>query len=109
MSFICITINLEAILALIPVAISIYAKRIGSGGFKLALCSSLFAILFIGCFYVYFKGANELFFNASLSELELSDELIVWNYWHWARIGLELISLFFLIASLIKIQEKELN
>tara|TARA_R110002072_G_scaffold125612_3_gene261824 strand:- start:1443 stop:1913 length:471 start_codon:yes stop_codon:yes gene_type:complete len=100
---------LTIVAALIPVAISIYAKRIGSGGFKLALCSSLFAILFIGCFYVYFKGANELFFNASLSELELSDELIVWNYWHWARIGLELISLFFLIASLIKIQEKELN
>jgi len=95
---------LTIVAALIPISISVYCKRINSSAFNLALTSSFFAILFIACFYVYFKGANELFYQASLSDLELKRELIIWSYWHWGRIVLEIISLFFLIFTLIKIQ-----
>lgn len=94
---------LTVVAALIPISISIYCKQINSKALKFALISSFCAILFIACFYVYFKGTNELFYQASLSDLELKKELITWNYWHWGRIVVELISLFFLILTLVKI------
>jgi hypothetical protein len=100
---------LTIIAALIPISISIYCKRINSKALKLALISSFFAILFIACFYAYFKGANELFYQASLSDLELKEELVTWNYWHWRRIVLEFISLIFLILTLIKIQANNIK
>lgn len=100
---------LTLIAALIPISISIYCKRNNSNALNLALISSFFAILFIACFYVYFKGTNELFYQASLSDLELKEELITWNYWHWSRIVLEFISLFFLILTLIEIDSKNIN
>lgn len=102
---------LTIVAALIPISISIsiYCKRINSNALNPALISSFFAILFIACFYVYFKGTNELFYQASLSDLELKKELITWNYWHWGRVVLEFISLFFLILTLIKIDANNIN
>jgi len=96
---------LTIVAALIPASMAIYCKRINSNALKLALSSTFFAILFIACFYVYFKGTNELFYQAALSDVELKRELIIWNYWHWGRIVLELISLIFLILTSIKLQE----
>jgi len=90
--------------ALIPISISIYYKLINSNAFKFALISSFFAILFVSSFYIYFRDANELFYQAILSDIELKNELITWSYWHWGRIFIEFVSLFFLILSLIKIQ-----
>jgi len=100
---------LTIVAALIPILVSVYSKRINSNAFRFALSSSFFAVLFIICFYIYFKGANELFYQASLSDLELKKELIIWSYWHWGRIILEFISLFFLILALIKIQTNNIN
>ena len=100
---------LTIIAALIPISLSIYCKLIHSNAFKNALISSFFAILFIASFYVYFKGANELFYQAALSDVELKKELITWSYWHWGRIIIEFISLIFLILSVIKIQDNTIN
>ena len=99
---------LTIVAALIPISISIYCKRINSKALNLAIISSFFAILFITCFYVYFKDTNELFYQASLSDVELKKELVTWSYWHWGRIVLEFISLIFLIFTLIKIQANNL-
>lgn len=90
--------------ALIPISIAVYARRIKSNAFSPATVSTLFALLFIGCFYVYFKGTNELFFQEAFTEAELKEELIVWAKWHWSRILLEFISLIFLIMALIKLK-----
>ena len=91
---------LTIIAALIPIALAIYCRRINANSYKLALISSLFAVLFVSSFYIYFKGTNELFFQASFTGPELKNELIIWSYWHWGRIIIEFISLIFLILSL---------
>ena len=100
---------LTIIAALIPVAISVHCKLIHSNAVKLALSSSFFAILFIACFYIYFKGANESFYQAALSDSELKRELVIWNYWHWGRVILEVTSLIFLVLAVIKIDENNSN
>jgi len=78
---------LTIIAALIPILLAVYCYRKQSGALKLALISTFFALLFVACFYVYFKGANQLFYDRSLSEQELEQGL----------------SLLFLILSLRKI------
>ena len=95
---------LTIIAALIPVSLAIYCKKINSRAFKLAFISSLYAILFVATFYMYFKGTNELFFQASFTDVALKNELITWSYWHWGRIIIECMSLIFLILSLNSIQ-----
>jgi len=95
--------------ALIPIALSIYCKLINSNAIKFALISSFFAILFIASSFVYFKGVNEMFYQGVLSDVELKKELVTWSYWHWGRIVIEIISLIFLILSLIKIQKNNIN
>ncbi len=97
---------LTIVAALIPISLAIYCKKINPVAFKLALSSSFFAILFVSSFYLYFKEANELFYEAALSDIELKNELVTWSYWHWGRIIIEFISLIFLILSLRKIQNK---
>lgn len=81
---------LTIIAALIPLALTISFGITKSSAFTFALLSSLFAVLFVASFYVYFKGANESFFQASLSEIALKNELIKWSYWHWGRVVLEI-------------------
>ncbi len=100
---------LTIVAALIPISFSIYCKLINSNAFKWALGSSFFAVHFILCFYVYFKGANELFYQAALSDIALKKELVTWSYWHWGRVALEIISLIFLIFSMIKIQTRSIT
>lgn len=100
---------LTIIAALIPIFLSIYCKLINSKALKFALISSFFAILFIASFYIYFKEANELFSQAAFSDMELKNELVTWSNWHWGRIVIEFISLFFLIRSLSKIQDENVN
>lgn len=95
--------------ALIPVCLSIYCKVIDSKAIKYALVSSFFAILFVSSFYIYFRSTNELFFQATLSDSALENELVIWSYWHWGRIIIEFASLVFLILTLIKIQNKDID
>lgn len=74
--------------------------------FHTQLVSAIFAVLFVACFYLYFKGVNESFYLAKLSPADLAQELIVWNYWHWSRIVLEILSLLFLIIAFAKSEGK---
>jgi len=90
---------LTIIAALIPIAIALILFRRKSPAFKYALASAIFALLFVASFYIYFKGANELFYEATLSEELLKIELIRWEKWHWSRIGIELLSLICLISA----------
>lgn len=100
---------LTIVAALIPLAFSIYSKAINSSAFKYALISTFFALLCIGCFYVYFKGTNELFYQAALDDMALKNELINWNYWHWSRVFIECLSLLFLIFAMIKLRNADGN
>ncbi len=95
---------LTIIAALIPIIISIYAKTINSDALKLSIISSLLALLFVSSFYIYFKDANELFYQTSLSEEALKIELTTWSYWHWGRVIVECFSLAFLILAIVRIQ-----
>lgn len=93
---------LTIVTAFIPIALAIYYFQSKASGLLFSIISALFAILFITCFYVYFKGTNELFYQSVLTEIELKNELITWGKWHWGRIVLEVFSLFFLILALAK-------
>ncbi|WP_421765469.1 hypothetical protein [Ekhidna sp.] len=93
---------LTIIAAVIPIGVSVYLGRIKAPGFRLALTSAVLAVLFVACFYVYFKGTNALFYQSAFSTAELKSELIVWSQWHWGRVGLECFSLLFLILALTK-------
>lgn len=90
---------LTIIAALIPIATALLFYYKKSPAFKYALISTIFALLFTACFYLYFQGANALFYQASLNEELLRSELIRWNQWHWSRIVLEILSLIFLILA----------
>lgn len=92
---------------LIPIGVYAYCKSIKSDAAKFALVSSCLALLFTASFYAYFKEANELFYQAALSDADLRKELIVWSYWHWGRIVVECLSLAFLIAAIVKIQKNQ--
>lgn len=88
--------------ALISISVAIKFQLSKSKGAGLAVFSAVFAMLFILCFYVYFKGVNESFYQRALDPINLKEELKVWSSWHWSRIGLEIISLSFLIAAFTK-------
>jgi len=98
---------LTIIAALIPIALSVYCKAINSTALKFALISSFFAILFVSSFYLYFKDANELFYQAALSDNDLKNELLTWSYWHWGRICVECLSLVFLILALVSMNKSD--
>jgi len=95
---------LTIVAVLIPISVSIYCKSINSKGLKYALISSFFAVLFLSSFYFYFKGTNELFYQAAFNDVELKKELVVWSYWHWGRVFIECVSLTFLVIALVKTQ-----
>ncbi|MFK7954369.1 MAG: hypothetical protein AB8B73_16070 [Ekhidna sp.] len=86
----------------IPIAVSAHYYRSKSPNLRFAIMSSLFAVLFVACFYVYFKGTNELFLQSGLSEADLKNELMTWGKWHWGRVVLESCSLLFLILAFSK-------
>jgi len=90
--------------ALIPISFSFYCKLSASKAFKYSLISAFFAIIFVSSFYLYFKGANELFYQGTLSESELKNELSIWSYWHWGRIIIESLSILFLIFAFSKME-----
>lgn len=93
--------------ALIPIVLAIYCKVIGSEGLKFALVSSFFAVLFVSFFFVYFKSANELFYQSAFDEAGLKEELMVWSKWHWSRVVVEGVSLLFLILAIVQLQRPQ--
>lgn len=94
---------LTIIAALIPIGISIYCKSINSKALTFAAISSIFALLFVSSFYIYFKATNELFYQGAFDDVALKNELVTWSYWHWGRIFLELLSLGFLLSVVVKL------
>ena len=101
---------LTIIAAIIPVVLAIYARLTHSKGFGYALISSIFAILFVASFYIYFKDVNESFYQSALTDDEIKIELITWENWHWGRVVAECFSLTFLtflILSLVKIEKSK--
>lgn len=93
---------LTIIAALIPVGLSMYLFRTKTPGIGFAVTSSVFAVLFVACFYIYFKSTNEMFYQSALSSIELKNELIIWSNWHWGRIVLEGLSLLFLVLAVTR-------
>lgn len=88
--------------AIIPIALSLIYFRNKDASLPYAIISAIFAVLFVSCFYIYFKGTNELFYQSAFTEAELKAELITWGLWHWGRVFLEGLSLFFLIYAVAK-------
>ncbi|MGB1247662.1 MAG: hypothetical protein ACPG4Z_02165 [Chitinophagales bacterium] len=91
---------LTIIAALIPISLSAYCFFYKSQGLKYAIASTFFAFLFVGLFYVYFKGVNQQFYNAVFNAGQLKDALNTWEYLHWLRVFFEILSLFFLILAI---------
>jgi len=85
---------------LIPISTTIYCFYNKLDAFKHSVLSTIFAALFIAMVYIYFNDANQQFFDATLNETQLRSALITWGYWHWLRVILEFLSLFFLILCL---------
>lgn len=96
---------LTIIAAIIPIFLAVYCWKTKSNGLSFAVISSIFAILFVSCFYVYFRDTNDLFYESAFSDIELKKELVTWSYWHWGRILVEFASLTFLILAIIRIQK----
>ena len=90
---------LTVIAALIPLSTSIYCILKKSPALRNSLISSFFTFLFIAVFYLYFKGANQQFYNTSLSGSEVTSQLVIWGHWHWFRVFLEFLALVFLILT----------
>lgn len=97
---------LTIVATLISIVFAVFSFLKKSPAFRYFFISALFSIGFILCFYFYFKGANELFYQASLSESELKQELVVWSQWHWGRVGLEFLGLLFLIFGFQKLENE---
>lgn len=93
---------LTIIAALIPIALTVHYFRSKASSLTFSSISALFAILFVSCFYIYFKGTNELFYQSGFDESELKSELLTWAKWHWGRVVLEILSLSFLVAAVAK-------
>lgn len=91
---------LTILAALIPFFTSSYCLYTKSYALGYSLIATFLAVMFVASFYVYFKDANQQFYNATLTTTQLQSELIIWEYWHWARVLAELLSLIFLILTL---------
>ena len=61
----------------------------------------LFTTLFFSTYYLYFKNANNLFAEASISYEQLPIELNKWGKWHWGRVVLECIAFICSIVTII--------
>lgn len=91
---------LTVVAALISAIIAGYCAYKKSPALKYALLSVLLSAAFVAFFYIYFKGANQQFFDASLNPEQLKAELISWGNWHWIRVGIEMLALVFLVLTL---------
>lgn len=91
---------LTIIAVLIPLSFSIYCISKKCRALKYSLVSSFFAFLLIAIFYIYFKGVNQQFYEAAFDANRLKHVLETWEYMHWLRVFLEILSLVFLILAL---------
>ncbi len=97
---------LTIIATMIPISISAYCFFNQLSALKYSIVSSFFALLIIAIFYIYFKDANQQFYNVYLNANDLKSALKKWEFMHWLRVLFEIISLVFLIITLNTINEK---
>jgi len=97
---------LTIIAVLIPSSINIYCFFKKSRALKYSVISSLFALLIIALFYIYFNDINQQFYNAAFEVNEQKQVLKTWEYIHWIRVLLEILSLVFLIQSFTILTKK---
>jgi len=100
--------TLTIIATLIPLGICIYCFFNKSSALKYSIVSTIFALLVIALFYVYFKDANQQFYDATFDAIQLKTVLRTWGHLHWLRVLFELLSLFFLILTLNILSQKRL-
>lgn len=91
---------LTIIASLIAIGVCIYSYRNKSQGLKYAITSLFLMLLVIGSFYVYFKGANQSFYDAQHTAQELAQALNIWGIVHCSRVFVEILVLIFLIPAL---------
>jgi hypothetical protein len=94
---------LTILATLIPVGTAIYSLAIHSYGMIYSASMGLFTCLFFTTYFLYFKKANKSFEDAGLTDEELPQELITWEKWHWARIGLEMGALICSLMAMAKV------
>lgn len=78
-------------LTTIAVVLSVISGAIEIGGENanfLLLASTIFCLIALAIFFLYFKKANKKFADHSLNAEELVMELRHWAIWHWFRTGL---------------------
>lgn len=88
---------------LIPLGVSVYCFAKKSKALVYALTATIFALLIILLFYVYFKGVNQQFYQAAFTNDELHNVLLKWEFCHWARVVIEFLSLTFLSLTFSKL------
>ncbi|BDS11473.1 DUF1772 domain-containing protein [Aureispira anguillae] len=63
----------------------------------------LFTLAFFLTYFLYFKEANQRFFDGSLPNEKLPKELKKWGNWHWIRVCFEFIAFGLSLFLLMKI------
>ena len=100
---------LTIIATLIPISISIYCFSNKPRALKYSVISSFFAFLIVVLFYVYFKDTNQQFYETAININQLKSRLETWEYWHWARVVFEFLSLIFLFLALNVLSQKKVQ
>ncbi|MCH2046910.1 MAG: DUF1772 domain-containing protein [Saprospiraceae bacterium] len=77
---------------ILPVATVVYNAVYQLGDQPLLIVVGLSTVAFFSTYFLYFKRANQSFADRSLSNQELSSELMRWGKWHWGRISFEFIA-----------------
>ncbi len=84
---------------LIPIGVALYSIVKKSRALTFSCLSTLFAILILALFYVYFKDVNLQFYESTFDEKELKSVLKTWENYHWLRVLFESLSLLFLVLT----------
>lgn len=83
---------LTIVATVVPLFTVVYSFVRQDGNQALFGLMGLFTLSFFSTYFLYFKKANRRFFDRSLSETALRNELKKWGQWHWLRVGFELLA-----------------
>jgi len=91
---------LTVVAALIAIGLAAYQLLQKSRQRYWSMGAALCMIICLAMFYLYFKGANELFYAGALDANGLQLELERWHLWHNIRVLIEIIALILLCLGL---------
>ncbi len=83
---------------LTPIVTGIYIFLLEDNFAWLQLVPGIVGLTLLLIYYIYFKAANQSFFDGSVGIDGLSKELMRWGNWHWLR---TILGIFGFIISLI--------